>query len=255
MNSPRVDLNSDLGESFGRYQLGEDAALLELVTSANVACGWHAGDPGIMRDTVAAALARGVAVGAHPGLPDLQGFGRRELRVSPQEAHDLTLYQIGALAAFVRAAGGRLGHVKPHGALYNMAARDAELAGAIAAAVKTFDPNLKLYGLSNSELTRAGEAAGLRVIHEVFADRAYTPAGHLAPRDQPGALLGREQAVRQALGMVTRAQMRTQVGSLIPIPLRADTICVHGDGPHALETARALRQALEARGVRVVAPD
>lgn len=253
MNERRVDLNSDLGESFGRYRLGEDAALLEVVTSANVACGFHAGDPGVMRETARAAVARGVAVGAHPGLPDLQGFGRREMRVSPQEAHDLTLYQVGALSAFVRAAGGQLRHVKPHGALYNMAARDPELAGAVARAVRAFDPGLRLYGLSNSCLTRAGKQAGLRVVHEAFADRAYTPEGQLAPRTSPGALLGPDEAVRQAVEMVTRGRVWAQGGR--PIPLRADTICVHGDGARALETARALRKALEQRGVRVAAPD
>ncbi|MCE3003090.1 MAG: 5-oxoprolinase subunit PxpA, partial [Xanthomonadaceae bacterium] len=184
-----IDLNCDLGESFGAWTMGEDEAVLPHVSSANVACGFHAGDPTVMRRTVALAKAAGVAIGAHVSLPDLQGFGRREMKVSPEECHDFVLYQVGALAAIARAQGVGLSHVKPHGALYNMAARDAALATAIAHAVRDADRALVLYGLSGSALVAAGEAAGLRVAHEVFADRGYRADGALAPRGTPGAVI------------------------------------------------------------------
>jgi len=249
----RIDLNADLGESFGAWRMGDDGALLALVSSANIACGFHAGDPVIMRRTVELAAARGVAIGAHIALPDLQGFGRREMRVSAGEAHALTLYQLGALAAFTRAAGVPLAHVKPHGALYNMAARDATLATAIARAVHDFDPALRLVGLAGSALLDAGRAAGLAVAAEAFADRRYRADGSLQPRGEAGALLeDADQACAQALGIVRDGAVTAVDGRRVP--LHADTLCLHGDGPHAAEFARRLREALGAAGVQIAAP-
>jgi UPF0271 protein len=184
-----VDLNCDMGESFGAWTIGADEEVLEHVSSANIACGFHAGDPAVMHRTVTAALGRGVAVGAHPSLPDLQGFGRRVMAISPDEAYELVLYQVGALAGFCRALGGRLSHVKAHGALYNMAAKNAVLADAIASATRDFDPSLVLFGLAGGELVRAGRRAGLRVANEVFADRTYQPDGALTPRNKPHAMI------------------------------------------------------------------
>ena len=178
----RIDMNCDLGESFGAYTIGNDAAILPFVTSANIACGFHAGDPGVMRKTVRLALDCHVALGAHPGLCDLQGFGRRKMDISPQEAYDLVLYQIGALYAFIRAEGAVMQHVKPHGALYNMAAKDSKLAEAIAEAVYKVEPELILFGLSGSELIRAAKKTGLQTAEEVFADRSYQADGTLTPR-------------------------------------------------------------------------
>jgi 5-oxoprolinase (ATP-hydrolysing) subunit A len=248
-----IDLNCDLGESFGAYRMGEDAAVLPHITSANVACGFHAGDPSVMRRTVAAAAARGVAVGAHPGLPDLGGFGRREMRVSPDEVYDMVLYQAGALLAFTRAAGVPLRHVKPHGALYNMACADPALAEPIARAVRDLDPGLAVFGLPGSALEAAARAAGLRFVREAFADRGYAPDGTLLPRGRPGALLADEGVVvRRALRMVLEQRVRAADGTDIPLP--ADTLCVHGDGPHAAALARGLRDGLQSAGVRVAAP-
>ena len=250
----RIDLNCDLGESFGAWRMGDDAALLALVSSANIACGFHAGDPSIMRDTVAQALAHGVALGAHVSLPDLQGFGRREMSVTPAEAHALTLYQIGALHAFARAAGTRLAHVKPHGALYHMAARDRLLADAIAHAVRTFDPRLRLFGLAGSALLEAGRALGLPLAAEAFADRRYRADGSLQPRREAGAVIEDvAEATAQALGMVNDGAVATVDGGRVA--LQADTLCLHGDGAHAVLFAGTLRRALESAGVRIVAPD
>lgn len=253
MNPPvTVDLNCDMGESFGTWTLGQDAEIMPLITSANVACGFHAGDPGVMRQTVHRALTQGVAIGAHPGLPDLVGFGRRNLDISAEEAFDMTVYQLGALAAVVRAEGGQLHHLKPHGALYNMAATNAALAEAIAEAVYKVQPELMLYGLAGSELTKAGEKIGLRTAHEVFADRTYQANGTLTPRRQPDALItSSEAAIAQVLGMVQGGWVRTQQGTEVAI--RADTVCLHGDGAHALEFARQLRTALAQAGVVVQA--
>ena len=250
----RIDLNCDLGESFGAWRMGDDAALLALVSSANIACGFHAGDPSIMRDTVAQALAHGVALGAHVSLPDLQGFGRREMCVTPAEAHALTLYQIGALHAFARAAGTRLAHVKPHGALYNMAARDRLLADAIAHAVRAFDPRLRLFGLAGSALLDAGRALGLPLAAEAFADRRYRADGSLQPRREAGAVIEDvAAATAQALGMVNDGEVPTVDGGRVQ--LQADTLCLHGDGVHAVLFAGTLRRALESAGVRIAAPD
>jgi len=247
----RIDLNSDIGESFGAWTLGGDEALLRIITSANIACGMHAGDPGVMRRTVDAALAHDVAIGAHPGLPDLAGFGRRRMAITPQEAYDLVVYQVGALSAFVHAAGGRMQHVKPHGALYNMAAENVELADAIARAVHDVSPNLILYGLSGSALIAAGRRTGLRTASEVFADRLYLPNGTLAPRSSgAGILHDPEQATRRVLRMLRDGVV---VAEDRHVPVTAETVCIHGDTPGASDLARGLRERLEREGVRVCA--
>lgn len=240
-----VDLNADLGEG-----APDDAALLALVSSANIACGWHAGDARLMQATVAAALARGVALGAHPSYPDREHFGRREMQLPPDAVRADLVYQIGALQALVRAQGGRLHHVKPHGALYNQAARDPVLAEAVADAVRAVDPGLAVYGLAGGELLRAAERAGLRAVAEVFADRGYRADGSLVPRSEPGALVHDVgEAVARTLRMVREGVVQAVGGETVP--LRAETVCLHGDGPHALAFARALHAALAAAGVRV----
>ncbi|HSL20450.1 MAG TPA: 5-oxoprolinase subunit PxpA [Vicinamibacterales bacterium] len=245
-----VDLNCDMGESFGAYSLGADAEVMSTITSANIACGFHAGDPAVMRATVRLARAHGVAVGAHPGLPDLAGFGRREMQVSPDEVEGMVLYQLGALAAMARAEGVQLQHVKPHGALYNMAARNVTLSDAIARAVRAFDPSLILFGLAGSPMLAAGEAAGLRVASEVFADRAYEPDGSLTSRRREGSVIHDADAVAaRAVRMVRDGSVVATTGA--SIALRADTICVHGDTPGAADLARRIRQALESAGVAV----
>jgi UPF0271 protein len=244
-----IDLNCDMGESFGAWTMGQDDAVLAHVSSANIACGFHAGDPATMRRTVAAAVARGVAIGAHPSLPDLAGFGRREMRVTPDETYGMTLYQIGALAAIARAAGSKLHHVKPHGALYNMAARDRALADAIARAVHDFDDALILVGLADSELPRAGEAAGLAVAHEAFADRRYEADGSLMARGKAGAVIDDVgAAVIQAVSIATRGEVEGPNGTQ---RVRADTICVHGDRADAATFAQRLRAALEQAGIAI----
>lgn len=248
--SLRIDLNCDMGEGYGAWAMGHDEALLDLVTSANIACGFHAGDPATMARTVRWAVAKGVALGAHPSLPDLQGFGRRAMAVTPAEVRDLVLYQVGALDAFARAAGGRLRHVKAHGALYNMAARDRALADAIAAAVRDFDPGLVLVGLSGSEQVKAGQALGLACASEVFADRGYEPDGSLTPRGRPDAMIEDEDlAVVRVLRMVREGRVASRTGA--DVAIQADTVCIHGDQPKALEFAGRLRQALAAAGVAV----
>lgn len=244
---PRIDLNCDLGEG-----AGADELILPLVTSANIACGYHAGGPAVMRKTVDAALKAGVAIGAHPGFDDRTNFGRRDLHVTPDEAYDLVLYQIGALAGFVTAAGGRLAHVKPHGALYNMACVNPMLAEGIARAVKAFDPNLILFGLPESELVRAWKNVGIPTASEAFADRTYRRDGTLTPRTEPNALINDVGlAAAQAVRIVAEGKVRATDGT--DIALRADTICLHGDGPHALELAREIRRQLSAVGVSVAA--
>jgi UPF0271 protein len=245
-----IDLNSDIGESFGRWSLGDDAAVLRSITSANVACGYHAGDPVVMRETVRAAKAAGVAVGAHPGFPDLVGFGRRNMTVSADEVHNLVLYQVGALAAIAAAEGVRLQHVKAHGALYNMAIRDRALSDAIASAVAAFDRSLILFGLPGTELLRAGSAAGLRGAAEGFADRAYEPDGSLTPRDRPGAVIHEpEEVVRRAVRMAREGLVTATNGR--DVPMRVDTICTHGDTPGSHELTRRIRVALESAGLTV----
>jgi len=248
----RIDLNSDLGESFGPWPMGQDAALMDSISSANVACGFHAGDPGAMRATIALARTKSVAVGAHPGFPDLVGFGRREMKATPAEVEDFVLYQVSALAGMAAAQGVRLQHVKAHGALYNMACRDRALADAIAKAVVAFDRSLILFGLPGSELLHAGEAAGLPVAAEVFADRAYDPDGSLTSRSKPGSVIhDPAKVVARAVRMVQERQVIAVDGSTIA--LRADTICLHGDTPGAADLARAVRKGLESAGIRIAA--
>ena len=240
-----VDLNADLGEG-----APDDDALLALVSSANIACGWHAGNARLMQATVAAALARGVAIGAHPSYPDRANFGRSEMQLDPADVRADVICQIGALQALVRAQGGRLHHVKPHGALYNQAARDPVLADAIATAVRAVDPSLALYGLAGSELLRAAERAGLRAMAEVFADRAYQADGSLVPRSQPGAFISDvDDAVARTLRMVREGVVQAVSGETVA--LQAQTLCLHGDGPHALAFARAIHAAFTAAGIHL----
>ncbi|KEO84725.1 LamB/YcsF family protein [Tumebacillus flagellatus] len=248
----RVDLNCDMGESFGVWKMGVDEQILPYITSANLACGFHAGDPATMRKSVVRALEHGIGIGAHPGLPDLAGFGRRNMDITPRDAYDMVVYQIGALYGFVRSEGGVLQHVKPHGALYNMAAKSARLSEAIAEAVYKVDPTLILFGLSGSELVKAGEAIGLRTAHEVFADRTYQQDGTLTPRSQADALITDEDtSVQQVLRMVKEGKVTSRQGA--DISIQADTVCLHGDGAHALEFARKIRSLLEQSEVAVQA--
>jgi 5-oxoprolinase (ATP-hydrolysing) subunit A len=248
----RIDLNCDMGESFGAYSMGNDIAILDFVNSANIACGFHAGDPATIHKTVKAALGKGVAVGAHPGLPDLQGFGRRTMAISASEAYDMVIYQIGAVAGFAQALGGRLAHVKAHGALYTMAAKDQRLANVIAKAVHDFDPRLILFGLAGSAMIEAAEDVGLRAANEVFADRTYQDDGSLTPRSRPNAMIeDEEQSVAQVKRMVTEGVVRSVDGN--DVRVRADTLCIHGDQPNALAFARRLRTELEHAGVEVKA--
>ena len=245
-----IDLNCDIGESYGAWTMGQDAQVMPWITSANIACGFHAGDFSTMQQTVALAKQHGVAIGAHVSLPDLQGFGRREMKITPNEAYALTLYQIGALHAFAHAASTRVAHVKPHGALYNMAAKEPALASAIARAVRDFDAQLILVGLANSELPRAGQALGLRVAHEAFADRRYEAAGSLTPRREPGAVIDDvDAAVTQAVKIATKGKVDIRTGGMLE--LRADTLCVHGDRPDAGAFAKRLHEALAASGAGV----
>lgn len=242
-----IDFNADLGEG------GDDAALVPCLSSASIACGFHAGDPETMRDTVALCLAHGVAIGAHPSLADREGFGRRELPVTPGQAHALVLYQVGALAAIAGAAGARLAHVKPHGALYNLAARDEALAEAVAQAVRDFDPGLRLFGLANSALTRAGERLGLAVAHEAFAERSYEADGRLSPRGTPGAVLATlDESLAQVRRLLREGCVIARTGERVA--LRADTLCLHGDRADASAFARGLRDTLLGEGWQVRAP-
>lgn len=246
----RIDLNSDLGESFGPWPMGQDADLMASISSANIACGFHAGDPGTMRATVALAKASGVAIGAHPGFPDLVGFGRREMTATPREVEDFVVYQVAALAGIAAAQGVRLQHVKAHGALYNMACRDRALADAIARAVVAIDTRLILFGLPNSELIKAGQQAGLPVAAEVFADRAYEADGSLASRQKAGSVIHEQAAVvARAITMVRERRVIAIDGS--EIALEADTICLHGDTTGAADLAHAVRAGLEGAGVTI----
>jgi UPF0271 protein len=245
-----IDLNCDCGESFGAWELGDDAAVLAYVSSANVACGGHAGDPTVMRRTVRLCKGLGVAVGAHPGYPDLQGFGRRSIPMDLEELEAAVLAQVGALHAIARAEGVALAHVKPHGALYNDAARNPPLAQAIARAVAGFDRDLVLVGLAGSALLEAGVAAGLRVAGEAFADRGYDPDGSLRSRRLPDALiLDPAKNLAQAIDIALAGQVTSVGGARVAVS--AETICLHGDTPGAAERAAALRRGLEAAGVGV----
>jgi 5-oxoprolinase (ATP-hydrolysing) subunit A len=246
----RIDLNADVGESFGAYAIGHDAGLMKSITSANVAAGFHAGDPSVLRSTIRMAKAHGVAVGAHPSFPDLAGFGRREMKVSPREAEDFVLYQIAAVAGVAAAESVSLQHVKPHGALFNMAMRDADLASAIARATAAFSPDLILFGLPGSELLKAGRAEHLRVAAEAFADRAYEADGSLVSRSKPGSV------IHDASAVVARAVRMAEDGTVTAIDgtvlkLRPDTICVHSDTPGADDLAARLRAALGEAGLSV----
>lgn len=249
-----IDLNADLGESFGAWRMGDDAGMMPWISSANVACGFHAGDPSIMRATILLCVQHGVAIGAHTSLPDLQGFGRREMKSAPNEVYAQTLYQLGALHALTHAAGTQLHHVKPHGALYNMAARERALADAIAAAVRDFNPTLILVGLAGSALVDAGRAAGLAVQREGFCDRRYQSDGSLTPRTQAGAVIEDiDAAVAQAVSVATRGEAVTSDGAEVCI--EADTLCVHGDRANAAAFAEHLHRALEGAGIRIVAAE
>ncbi len=241
----QIDLNADLGEG-----CGNDEALLALISSANIACGWHAGDAATMVQTVKWALARGVAIGAHPSYPDRENFGRTEMQRDPEDVYADVLYQIGALEAIVRAQGGELHHVKPHGALYNQAVRDPALARAIVRAVRDFDADLVFFGLAGSQMIDIAKEAGLRVKQEVFADRGYNPDGTLVRRGTPGALHEDEEvALSQTLTMVREKRVRAIDGTWVPI--QAETVCLHGDGAHALAFARRIRERLTAEGIAI----
>ena len=245
----KIDLNCDMGESFGMYKMGLDEEVIKYITSANVACGFHAGDPTWMRRTVRLAEDHGVAVGAHPSFPDLNGFGRRNMQVTPEEVKSDVVYQIGALQAFT--AGKRLQHVKPHGAMYNQAVNDDGLARAICEAILDVDANMILVALAGSPWAEVAEEMGLKVAREIFADRALNPDGTLVSRAQPGSVLHDVgEVVERSLAMVTEGKARAITGEEIEV--RADSLCLHGDTPGAVEMARSLRRDLEAAGVMIV---
>lgn len=238
-----MDINSDMGEGFGAWEMGNDALLLDYITSTNIACGWHAGDPARMKKLVEMASKKGIHIGAHPGLPDLEGFGRREMAISDQDAYNYVLYQAGALKAFVNAIGNKLHHVKPHGALYNQAAKDIKLARGIAQAVKDLGSEVILYGLAGSCLIDAAKELNVPAWQEVFADRKYTKEGFLVPRSQTGAVIEDEvDALNQVISMSKNGRVIAIDGSEIKI--QADTLCIHGDNPHAVEFAKRIKAAL-----------
>lgn len=248
----RIDLNADIGEASGREPAGSDAALVHIITSANIACGFHAGNPSTIAQTIRLAASRGVAIGAHPGFREASGFGRREIDATPDEIRALVLYQLGAFDALAKAQGVTPRHVKPHGALYTMAARRGGIADAIAAGVAMFDRSLCLIGLTGSELLAAAARSGLRNAAEGFADRSYEPDGTLTPRSQPGAVITDPlRAADRAVRMVRDGQIESRDGSILAVKI--DTICVHGDTPDAEKVAAAVRAALEKAGVTVAA--
>lgn len=243
-----VDLNADMGESFGAWQMGNDAELMNYVSSINVACGFHAGDFSVIRQTIEAGIKKNLAIGAHPSFPDLQGFGRRFMKLSPKEIFDCVLYQVSALKGICEALGGRLHHVKPHGALYNFAAKDKFAAKAIAEAVKSIDENLFIYGLSDSFLISEAEQAGLQTQSEVFADRTYQADGSLTSRTEPNALItNAEKSVSQILEMIENGTVTATDGAKVEI--KAETICIHGDGANAVQFARNINKILTENGV------
>ncbi|MUK89051.1 5-oxoprolinase subunit PxpA [Ornithinibacillus sp. L9] len=250
----RIDLNCDMGESFGAFKIGSDEELMKWITSANIACGAHAGDPHVMDRTVQLAKQYGVAIGAHPGFPDLAGFGRRVMDFSSDEIYRSVIYQIGSLQAFCHIHDVQMKHVKPHGALYNLAARNRQVADAIAKAVYDLDSSLVLFGLAGSELLAAGRAIGLAVASEVFADRSYQPDGSLTPRNQEGALIEDvNQAVTQVTQMVAAGEVKALNGETIAI--EADTVCIHGDGTDPVRFVTKLRESLADDGMEVVTFD
>ena len=247
----KIDLNCDMGESYGAWKMGDDAGIMPLITSANIACGFHGGDPATIRKTVRLALDHGVAIGAHPSLPDIQGFGRRVMKISPQDMYDLVVYQAGAVEAFARAAGSRLHHVKCHGALYNMAATDEGLSEAMARAAK--DLGVMVYTLSNSTMMKVVKKQGLQAIAEVFADRGYSDDGTLAPRDKLGGMIeDAKKSVEQALGMIEGGTVISINGKRVPV--LAETLCLHGDQPGAVLFAKELRKKFAEKGIKLAAP-
>ncbi|MDD2446468.1 MAG: LamB/YcsF family protein [Tissierellia bacterium] len=247
----KVDLNSDIGESFGNYKLGLDEEVAKYISSANIACGWHAGDPMVMAKTIDIAVLENIAIGAHPGFPDLMGFGRRNMNVTADEAKNYIKYQIGALWAFAKSKGAKLQHVKTHGAFYNMAAKDPVLAEAIAQAVYEVDKDLILLGLANSQMINAGKKVGLRVANEVFADRAYNTDGTLVSRLIEGAVIhDKDIAISRVVRMVKEGKVEAINGE--DIDIKADSICVHGDNPQAVEFVKNIRQVLEKEGVDII---
>lgn len=249
----KIDLNCDMGESYGAWKMGADAGVMPYISSANIACGFHAGDPATIRQTVRLAVDSGVAIGAHPSLPDLMGFGRRVMRISPQDMYDLVIYQAGAVEAFARAAGVKLHHVKCHGALYNMAANDDGLSEAMIRAVKDLGSNVILYVLSESKNFQLAKKANIPVAGEVFADRGYSDDGTLAPRDKPGGMIEDPQAsVKHVLGMIEEGHVTSLGGKRVPVA--ADTLCLHGDQPGAVVFAQTLRKVFTEKGITVVAP-
>ncbi|MBF0707421.1 LamB/YcsF family protein [Guptibacillus hwajinpoensis] len=245
-----VDLNSDLGESFGAYKIGNDENVLPFISSANIACGYHAGDHNVMMKTVELAKSLGVSIGAHPGFPDLGGFGRRDMNMSPDEVYNLVAYQVGAIQGVANVHQATVYHVKPHGALYNKASKDSAIAKAIANAIYAVNPDLVLYGLAGSELVKAGKACGLTVAEEVFADRTYQQDGTLTPRTEPNAMIhDADEAVERVIRMITEGKVTAVNGS--DISIQADTICVHGDEPEALLFVQKLRERIEENGIEI----
>lgn len=246
----KIDLNSDLGEGFGSYKAGLDDKIIPLITSANIACGFHAGDPLIMKNTVQLCRTNGVCAGAHPGFPDLVGFGRRNLSASPDEVKAMMTYQIGALSAFCASEGIKLSHVKPHGALYNMAAKDYKLAIAVCEAVYEFDKNLPLLALSGSMMQKAAEETGVIFASEVFADRAYEDDGTLVARSKPGAMIIDEnEAVERTVEMIKHKRVKSISGNYISI--NPQSVCVHGDNEKALLFVKKIRAGFEEQGIEI----
>ena len=247
---PKIDLNCDLGESFGTYKLGMDDKVIPLISSCNIACGFHASDPAVMKKTVAMAKEAGIGIGAHPGFPDLMGFGRRNMKVTPSEAAEYITYQLGALYGFAKSAGVAIQHVKPHGALYNMAGADYDLALAIAKAIQDFDPEIILLGLSGSQSIKAAQDIGLPCAKEVFADRGYMPDGSLMPRSLEGAVIKDEnEAIERVLRMVLENKITACDGN--DIDIIPESVCVHGDNEKALEFVSKIRAALEKEGIEI----
>ncbi len=249
----KIDLNCDMGESYGAWKMGADAEVMPYISSANIACGFHGGDPATIRKTVRLAVDSGVAIGAHPSLPDLMGFGRRTMRISPQDMYDLVVYQAGAVEAFARAAGAKLHHIKCHGSLYNMAANDEALSEAMVRAVKDLGSGLMLYVLSNSRNFEIAKKEKVKVAGEVFADRGYSDDGSLAPRDKPGGMIEDAAAsAKQALAMIEEGYVTSLSGKRVAVS--ADTMCLHGDQPGAVIFARKLREAFKEKDIAVAAP-
>ena len=248
----KIDLNCDMGESYGAWKMGADADVMPYISSANIACGFHGGDPATIRKTVKLAVEHGVAIGAHPSLPDIMGFGRRVMKISPQEMYDLVVYQAGAVEGFARAAGAKLHHIKCHGALYNMAATDEALSEAMARAARDLG-NVMIYALSNSRMMSTVKKLGVPVLGEVFADRGYSDDGTLAPRDKPGGMIeDKAKSVQQALAMVEEGYVTSLSGKRVAVA--ADTLCLHGDQPGAAAFAQAIRKAFADRNISVAAP-